>query len=76
MGVKTWIKKTFSESNGTPSEMRQMLFLVVVVFLFNWTYCIIKTGQFIQLDFSSIATLVSAFAAKWLQKGQEGPGNG
>jgi hypothetical protein len=57
-----------SENNKNISTMRILVALIVIVFLFNWTYITIKTGAWVVLDSGSVLAIIGALSAKAVQK--------
>ena len=70
--MKTWIKKTFSESSGVPSWLRQIGTLIVVDILAVWTFACIVNKQFVAMDWTSLSVLIGVLGAKAYSKKQEG----
>lgn len=62
------IKSMLSDNNEIPSTMRVLVALIVIVFLFNWTYVTIATGLWVKLDVGSVLALIGALGAKAVQK--------
>lgn len=63
--------KIFSEDNGNLSSMRIIVFIIVIVVLFNWTYYNIISGTLTGFNWEDIAVLVGPLLAKSYQKGKE-----
>lgn len=67
-----YIKSFFTDNSGNNSSLRILIFLVVIVFLFNWTWINIKTGQLTPISWEQAGLLVGSFWAKAKQKEYEG----
>jgi len=66
----------FSEASGKTSSTRFMVFLVVAVILFNWTWFNITNNTIAQFDMQDLMVLGGAFGFKAWQRGKEGVTNG
>ena len=65
------LREFLSEDNGGLSTMRMAVMLIIVAFLFNWTYLTVHTGQAIPFDWEDIALLLGAMGIKAFQKDKE-----
>ena len=65
------IKSTLSDDNGNLSSMRILTTLIIVVFLFNWTYYNITQGKLAPFGWAEMSTMVGALCAKAWQKDKE-----
>ena len=61
----------FAESNGAPSSMRLLMFLVVTVVLMVWAVTCIRSGQYQPLQIGDVAVLIGVPFVKVLQKSKE-----
>jgi hypothetical protein len=68
-------KELMNEDKTTTSTMRFLVILVVIAFLFNWTYVTIKTNSWVPLDFGSSTALIGVLIAKAYQKKHENGGS-
>ena len=62
------LERIFSDSLGDMSSMRILVFIVVCVILFNWTYINIITGQMNDLGINELGGIVGALGVKAVQK--------
>lgn len=70
-GVLTSILSVFKDSAGNPSSMRILVFMVVAVVLFNWTWLNLKSGQFTPIPWENVALVIGSLFAKSSQKSVE-----
>lgn len=59
-----FLTKMLSDEKGEPSSMRVCLFLVIVVFLFNWTAACFGFATWHPIDLGSAVAVGAAFGAK------------
>jgi len=52
--------------------MRSMMFFIIVVVMFNWTWINIKTGTIVPMDWSNLGLIIGPLGFKAWQKGKEG----
>lgn len=62
------LKELFSDSLGDVSSMRVIVYIVVIVVLFNWTYVNITTGQINDLGLNETGSILGALGMKAIQK--------
>jgi hypothetical protein len=65
------LREFLSEENGLLSFMRLAIFLILIVYLFNWTWHNLTTEGFTPMSWSDMATLVGLMAMKAVQKKAE-----
>ena len=65
------VGKVLSEDNGNLSTMRILVFLIVAVILFNWTWFNIHHNVISSFDWQDLALIVGPLFAKAYQKSKE-----
>ena len=71
MNILNTIKEIFSEDNGNISTMRILIFFIITVVLFNWTWINIATGTLVGFDWADLGLIIGPLFAKSYQKGKE-----
>ena len=66
-----YLKEILSENDGNLSTMRIMVFFIIFVVMFNWTWINIATGTLISFDFADLGLIIGPLFAKGYQKGKE-----
>ncbi len=61
----------FQDGCGNNSSMRLLVFLVVAVVLFNWTWINISSGTLTPLSWGELGSIVGSLFVKSIQKGKE-----
>ena len=66
-----FIKGVFSEDNGTPSFIRTITGVVVIVVLFNWAIYCLRNNVYVALGVEDIIAILGFVCAKVVQKQYE-----
>ena len=69
--VGSTMKNFMSEDNGNLSTMRILVFLIVGVILFNWTWFNITNNTLASFSWQDMAVVLGPLFAKAFQKGKE-----